>query len=323
MNILRMLQKTRLLLPLVALITPVITMYSVRAQAITEIPAEEWKMTAPDGVRLYVTEFGTGDTVVALHGGFGAEHGYLLSAFVPLATHYHFVLYDQRGSLRSDCDDSLITLDRHVDDLELLREKLHIEQLTVVAHSMGGFVAMNYIARYPGRVKKLILMASPPAQSSFEDLTSKINASAMARWDRPEVLAELKKYGLRKELEKSTSDKERWTWDRITFAAINLHDVKKWKQIKGGPLFYSFKAGAASIQSIQSEKWDFIDTILSQNIPVYILHGDDDYLPYTYHNTWKDRNNITFHLIKNAGHCMWIDNFQEYEHVMRKALENH
>lgn len=307
----------------IALITQVIAIHSVRAQAMNEIEAEEWKMTAPDGVRLYVTEFGTGDTVVVVHGGFGAEHGYLLSAFTPLAKHHHFVLYDQRGSLRSDCSDSLITLDKHVDDIELLRKNLHLEQLTLVTHSMGGFVAMNYIARYPGRVKKLILLASPPAQSSFEELTSKINASAMARWDRQEVIEELKKYGLSKEPGKTRSDKERGTWDRITFAAINLHDVKKWKQIKGGPLFYSNKAGVASIQSIKSEQWDFRAAIRSQNIPVYILHGDDDYLPYTYHNNWKDQGKVRFYLIKNAGHCLWIDNFQEYEHVMSKVLKEH
>ena len=46
-------------------------------------------------------EFGTGkDTVLVLHGGFGAEHSYMLTALRPLEKQYHFVLYDQRGSLR-------------------------------------------------------------------------------------------------------------------------------------------------------------------------------------------------------------------------------
>lgn len=318
-----MLQKIPSLPPLfMAVIILCIIPYPVHAQAVKETEAEEWKMTVSDGVQLYVTEFGTGDTIVVIHGGFGAEHAYLMSAFLPFAQQRHFVLYDQRGSLRSDCDDSLITLDKHIDDIELLRKNLHLEQLTLVTHSMGGFLAMHYMARYPGRVKKLILIASPPAQSSFDDLTTKINASAIARWDRQEVIDELKKYGLGKEVEKRWSNKERWTWNRITFAAINLHDVKKWKQIKGGPLFYSVKAGTASIQSIKSEQWNFTDTIIAQNIPVHIIHGDDDYLPYTYHNNWKDRGKIKFHLIKNAGHCLWIDNFKEYKNAMSKALKD-
>ena len=42
-------------------------------------------------------EFGTaeaaGDTVV-VHGGFGAEHSYLIEPLLPLSDRYHFVLYD-------------------------------------------------------------------------------------------------------------------------------------------------------------------------------------------------------------------------------------
>lgn len=36
--------------------------------------AREWYLAAGEGCRLYVREFGVGDTVVVLHGGWGAEH---------------------------------------------------------------------------------------------------------------------------------------------------------------------------------------------------------------------------------------------------------
>lgn len=60
--------------------------------------AEDWYLETSDGTDLYVVEFGAaaapGDTVVVLHGGWGAEHSYLRSAVEPLANQYHFVLYD-------------------------------------------------------------------------------------------------------------------------------------------------------------------------------------------------------------------------------------
>lgn len=302
----------------------ILTIYSgkAHAQADKNIIQDEWKVRTPDKVSLYVTEFGKGDTIVVIHGGFGAEHSYLLSAFMPFATKHHFVLYDQRGSLRSDCADSLITLSKHIEDLETLRQKLGLQQLTLVTHSMGGFIAMNYIKRYPGKVKKWVLLASPPAKGNFEDLTVKLNEPALARWDRPQVLAELKKYGLEKELKKTYTDKERWTWDRITFAAINLHNVENWKEIKGGPLYFSNKANIATGQSIDFDNWDYTEPIKSQGIAVYILHGDDDYIPYHYHDSWKDSLNARFYLIKNAGHCLWIDNYKEYEKALATALNN-
>ncbi len=298
-------------------------LFSTRLMAQSAVAQEEWKLRTRDGARLYVTEFGVGDTVLVIHGGFGAEHGYLLNAFMPLANEHRFVLYDQRGSLRSPCKDSLITLDRHLDDIEDIRQRLHLEKLTVVTHSMGGFIIMNYMQRYPGRVKKLVLLASPPAKGTLEELTEKLNAPTLARWNRPEVIAELKAYGLENQWKDSYTDREAGIWDRITFGAINLHHVKGWSEIKGGPMFYSAKAAQASIASVKFDKWNFIEMLRQQKPLIYIIHGADDYLPYSYHDSWKDSvGNVKFRLINDAGHCLWIDNFKDYKGAMTQALKD-
>ena len=73
------------------------------------VPVNQWYMntTDADGAKMshYIAEHGVeskpGNTVIALHGGWGAEHSYLVPAIKPLASEYRFVLYDQRGSLRS------------------------------------------------------------------------------------------------------------------------------------------------------------------------------------------------------------------------------
>ena len=98
--------------------------------------AERWHFSSDGTVWNYALEFGSahapGDTVVVLHGGFGAEHSYLIAPLLPLADRYRFVLYDQRGSLRSAVPagaDSLISLDAMVEDLEALRRQLGLERL--------------------------------------------------------------------------------------------------------------------------------------------------------------------------------------------------
>ncbi len=66
------------------------------------VDAEEWYLPTTDGVtELYIKEIGSGSPVVILHGGYGAEHSYLIDAFAPLFSERRFVFYDQRGSLRS------------------------------------------------------------------------------------------------------------------------------------------------------------------------------------------------------------------------------
>jgi proline iminopeptidase len=45
--------------------------------------SEEWYLYTPEKLNLYINEFGKGDTIVVLHGGFGAEHSYLIEAVKP------------------------------------------------------------------------------------------------------------------------------------------------------------------------------------------------------------------------------------------------
>jgi pimeloyl-ACP methyl ester carboxylesterase len=106
-----------------------------------------------------VIEFGRGDTVVVLHGGWGGEHSGLIDAVRPLSDRFHFVLYDQRGSLRSAAPESTITVDRLVRDLDGLRRQLRQERITLLAHSMGSALSYAYLAKHPDRVRGLVLFA--------------------------------------------------------------------------------------------------------------------------------------------------------------------
>ena len=122
---------------------------------------------AADGSQLahYILEYGVeakpGNTVIVLHGGWGAEHSYLLPAVRPLADTYRFVLYDQRGSLRTPLvPPPKITYQSLVEDLEQLRLRLGLEKITLLAHSMGNHLAYGYLRAHPERVAGLILVGA-------------------------------------------------------------------------------------------------------------------------------------------------------------------
>lgn len=122
----------------------------------------EWSLSVGEGCSLYVREYGDRSlpTRVVLHGGWGAEHSYLLDAFVGLEQHFHLVFYDQRGSLRSwKCDTESISVARHVEDLEQLRLALGLERLDVIGHSMGAVLAGAYLRKYPERTGRLVMVS--------------------------------------------------------------------------------------------------------------------------------------------------------------------
>ncbi len=63
--------------------------------------ADEWYLRTPDSVSLYIREFGQGEPVIVVDGGWGMDHGYMFPALNGLENVAHVVIYDQRGSLRS------------------------------------------------------------------------------------------------------------------------------------------------------------------------------------------------------------------------------
>jgi proline-specific peptidase len=294
---------------------------SNRNDEITSEMWDEWTLHTNDGINLFIREFGNGDTIIVLHGGWGVEHSYLLDAFSNIADKYHFVFYDQRGSLRSPCSDTLISVAKHIDDVEQIRKELSIEKVVLIGHSMGGFLGMSYLEKYPENVRGLILIASPAAKSSVYDLTEGITKSALKRWERQEVLDTLSANGL--ELNnKNLTSKQRGLWHRITFSAINMHYIRNWRKMKG--CFYFNQMANQMAGLTMPEVWDFTKIIEKVDIPITIICGNDDYLPLSWQKEWiSSVPNMELKIIENAGHMVWIDQAEVFKTYILSALEKY
>jgi proline iminopeptidase len=95
-----------------------------------------------------------------LHGGPGYNSYSFEKTIGPqLQAHVQMIYLDERGSGRSERpanrDYSMSTL---VQDVNALRETLGVPKLSLMGHSFGGTIALEYAARYPQFVEKLIIM---------------------------------------------------------------------------------------------------------------------------------------------------------------------
>ncbi|CAD6949988.1 unnamed protein product [Tilletia laevis] len=69
-----------------------------------------------------------------------------------------------------------------VDSLEEWRQKMELERMTLVAHSLGGYLSIAYALRYPQRVEKIVLISpagiaeNPEARQQGMAFQSKNNA---------------------------------------------------------------------------------------------------------------------------------------------------
>ncbi len=118
------------------------------------------------GVRFWYRVAGTGQPgdapLVFLHGGPGYNSYSFAALEGPrLERSQRVVYYDQRGAGRSERPwTAHYALDTLVEDVEALRRALGVPKIAVLGHSFGGITALEYAARYPDRVSKLVLAAA-------------------------------------------------------------------------------------------------------------------------------------------------------------------
>jgi pimeloyl-ACP methyl ester carboxylesterase len=140
------------------------------------------RFTTEDGVGLAYERRGVGPRVYVCNGGPANDHRYLADDLEPLTDSFEFVFHDYRGSGASEnADRSTYTLDRLARDLDELRSEVGDEQITVLAHSMGGFVALAFALRFPDRCSRLILAGTWPTNVPRDMMPGALRALGWAR----------------------------------------------------------------------------------------------------------------------------------------------
>jgi proline iminopeptidase len=141
---------------------------------------------ADDGVRLQYRVVGEGNDVVIV------PVAVLMSPhFDVLARSRRVVYYDPRGRGRSDTGDlSKVSLDRNMQDLEILRRHLRLERFALIGFSGYGLEMAVYALRYPDRVTRLVQLAPvPPRLSPWMDgrgagMQKRVDRTAWAEYER-------------------------------------------------------------------------------------------------------------------------------------------
>jgi pimeloyl-ACP methyl ester carboxylesterase len=330
---------------------------SLVAQQISpEHTPEVWYMGMNDSEkpRLFMKSVGVGDTVLVLHGGFGAEHSYLLDLVKPLTGEFHFVLFDQRGSLRSPAPDSLLSFQYLIEDIEWIREELEVDKLTLLGHSMGTRLAMAYTDAYPNHVKNLVLVSAvDPALripegitdvSQLPPLRSRLAEKYLKA--RPEVKKALQEMGLSLDSDLANlSYKQRSDLWRIKFASANIYNLSKWREITGGMALFNSRS-MRLIGGSAPEPFDYTNSLRKAEIPITVIAGDHDFgnfealsyeelyrdvidstaaeIPENIFPAWSDYKSelprLEVYSIEKAGHNPWVDRPDEVKRALRKAL---
>ena len=161
--------------------------------ATAQVPRARQGLLSLEDARLFYEVVGSGeDPIIVVHGGPGLDHSYLQPGLDVLAVRHTLVYYDQRATGRSTSglDSVAINLDTFVEDIDALRQALGYERISVLTHSFGALIGLEYALRHPENLRSLILLNPVEPGTQFREETADRQSRARTVADSTE-LAEL------------------------------------------------------------------------------------------------------------------------------------
>jgi proline iminopeptidase len=244
----------------------------------------------------------SGERILVLHGGPGAQHDYLLPQLLAMAAKYQLIFYDQRGGGQSR-DDSRnpITWRTHVQDLAAVVEEFGLRPLTLFGYSWGGLLALVYALEHGGSApapSRLILVSPAPATSSHRAEMELVFGSRQNAEPLRKAREELSGSGLRE------SDPEQYRKRLFELSVAGyFHDPRRARELT------PFRV----VGRVQESVWkslgvyDLIPHLRTLAIPTFLAHGRDDPIPLQSSLEIADALVARLLLLEKCGHVPYVE----------------
>lgn len=293
--------------------------------AVAEVRHPPGALIAAHGGEIWREVEGSGAPLVLIAGGPGLSHSYLHPWFSPLAGGNRLVYFDAIGTGRSTHHKTPYTLAEAIEDVDAIRRSLGVPKLSLLGHSYGGYVALGYASRYPGRVDHLIIsniVASGDEQQLVQD-----NLNATYKRQSPESwmkLMQVRAKGLT-----SSMPQHQNLYDPPA-PMLNFYNPEKAARMpRGEPNFYNpdlwySMAGRDADFNVAGElrAFDTRGTAKSLPMPMLVLAGRFDRLVYPElierWRTYAPRAQI--HFLEKSGHFPFLEQQTETLEVIRAFL---
>jgi pimeloyl-ACP methyl ester carboxylesterase len=209
-------------------------------------------------VDLHVREAGTGRPVVLLH-AFPLSSAMWLEQRNSLGERYRVITPDQRGFGGSPLGWDEPSLDQVADDVAAMLDARDLDQVVLGGLSMGGYAAMAFLRRHPGRVRALLL------------------ADTKATADAPEAAANRERIAARLEADGSADV----LVEDVLPSLLGPTTARDRPLVSGrvkGLVEAAPPAAAAWAQRAMAARPDSLDTLRAADVPALVVRGDEDAL---------------------------------------------
>ncbi|MDO8365318.1 MAG: alpha/beta fold hydrolase [Saprospiraceae bacterium] len=219
-----------------------------------------------------------------------------------LQDNYRVIAYDVRGHGQSDAGEQNFSIDLFTKDLLSIMQALSIEKATLCGLSMGGYIALNAVGKYPERCEALILSDTQCLADTYESKGKKMKAIAAINANGVEQYAE--------ESIKNLFATESFSTKKTEIAAVRAMIVGTSSKSLSYTLFaLSERKGTCSkLQDIK--------------IPVLIIVGKEDKItpPTASLMIHEKIQGSLLKILDHAGHLANLENPSEFNLQMKNFL---
>ena len=253
--------------------------------------------------RFHVHEQGTGPAILFVH-GFPLDHTMWEGQFDEFAATHRVIAPDLRGFGQSDVSEETVSMEQFADDLYALLQAMNVATPIVLCGlSMGGYIAWEFVRKYPEALQGLILCDTKATADTAEGVTNREKMAKLVLRHGPESISD----AMLPSLICKATFQERPELPQKIKTFIERTEV----------------AGIVAALRGMAQRPDSTDLLPQIDCPCLVLVGEDDQLsPVDVMRSIADAlPDADFAVIEDAGHMAPLENASATNAVIRRFLQ--
>ena len=299
-------------------------MTTARPRKLRPVPDKEPRMVfrTIHGYRRAFRMAGSGPALLLIH-GIGDNSATWTDVIPHLAEKYTVIAPDLLGHGRSDKPRADYSVAAYTNGMRDLLSVLGIDKVTVVGHSLGGGVAMQFAYQFPGRVERLVLVSSGGVTKDVHPVLRMVSVPVVS-----EVLKLLRIPGAMPAMRLAGSALGQLNKSPLKPGAL-LHDASDLVRILGElPDPTACQAYLRTLRAVVDWRGQVVTMLdrsyLTEDLPVQLIWGDrDSVIPvghaYLAHSAMPGSRLEVF---RGAGHFPFRDDPLRFLRVVENFLDN-
>lgn len=263
--------------------------------------------------------------LIALHGGPGTTHDYLLALTDLAARGWPVIHYDQLGNGGSthlpDKPDSFWNIQLFLDELENLLHQLGVaKDYVLFGQSWGGMLAAEHAVRRPPGLRGLVIANTPASMPLFREGVSRLRAS---------LPVEVRSTLARHEAAGST-DSQEYFGATMAFYERYVCRVKPLPkdvtatliELYSDPTVYHAMNGPSEFHVIGSLRdWTIVDRLPYVAVPTLLITGRYDEVTEAAARPFYDRiPDADWTVFNSSSHMPHVEEPEKFNEVMSRFL---